>query len=226
MKKYLVPFTALFLSIGLVGCDANNPEQQKAKEEEKQQKEQEKLEKKQQKEEEKKRKQQEKEQEKQQKEEEKKRKQQEKEQEKLEKQKQKEQETELKKQEKEQKNKAKSEDSQSTTDVNVKDYVEKLDGYINELDSEYNSRKPSNNINSWGVFGSDFREKINTFTKEIDNTSLSQQQKFFLKTSATELVMLMGAYGSDLNGQNQDDDIKLFKSHIQEYTDELNKLMK
>ncbi|PFJ10473.1 hypothetical protein [Bacillus thuringiensis] len=25
MKKYLVPFTALFLSIGLVGCDTNNP---------------------------------------------------------------------------------------------------------------------------------------------------------------------------------------------------------
>ncbi|PEQ59651.1 hypothetical protein CN470_21550 [Bacillus cereus] len=25
MKKYLLPFTALFLSIGLVGCDTNNP---------------------------------------------------------------------------------------------------------------------------------------------------------------------------------------------------------
>lgn len=25
MKKYLVPFTTLFLSIGLVGCDTNNP---------------------------------------------------------------------------------------------------------------------------------------------------------------------------------------------------------
>lgn len=25
MKKYLIPFTALFLSIGLVGCDTNNP---------------------------------------------------------------------------------------------------------------------------------------------------------------------------------------------------------
>lgn len=25
MKKYLVPFTALFLSIGLVSCDTNNP---------------------------------------------------------------------------------------------------------------------------------------------------------------------------------------------------------
>ncbi|PDX91021.1 hypothetical protein COE61_27380 [Bacillus thuringiensis] len=25
MKKYLVPFTALFLSIGLVGCNTNNP---------------------------------------------------------------------------------------------------------------------------------------------------------------------------------------------------------
>lgn len=67
---------------------------------------------------------------------------------------------------------------------------------------------------------------MNAFTKEIDNTSLSQQQKFFLKTSATELTLLMGAYGSDLNGKNQDADIKLFKSHIQEYTDQLNELIK
>ncbi|MCC2473565.1 hypothetical protein LKL98_21325, partial [Bacillus pacificus] len=204
MKKYLVPFTALFLSIGLVGCDANSPEQQKAKEEAKHQKEQEKLEKKQQKEEEKERKKQEKEQEK------------------LEKQKQKEEEKERKKQEKEQKNKEKTEDSQLTTNTDVKDYVAKLDGYIKELDAEYTNRKPSNNIDSWGVFGSNFREKMNTFTKEIDNASLSQQQKFFLKTAATELTLLMGAYGNDLNGKNQENDIKLFKSHIQEYTDQLN----
>lgn len=39
MKKYLVPFTALFLSIGLVGCDTNNPvkeDEQHAQEEQRQ----------------------------------------------------------------------------------------------------------------------------------------------------------------------------------------------
>ncbi len=36
----------------------------------------------------------------------------------------------------------------------------------------------------------------------------------------------MGDYGSDLNEKDQDADIKLFKSHTQEYTDQLNELIK
>ncbi|MDA2309937.1 ribonuclease [Bacillus cereus group sp. MYBK35-2] len=125
MKKYLVPVTALFLSIGLVGCDANNPEQQKAKEEAKQQKEQEKLEKKQQKEEEKERKQQEKEQEKQQKE-----------QEKLEKQKQKEEEKEHKKQEEAQKKQEKEEQKKNNDKVVYENEIKpKVDSIVKEYDS-------------------------------------------------------------------------------------------
>ncbi|MGG3758224.1 hypothetical protein ABEW49_17535 [Bacillus anthracis] len=109
MKKYILPLSAFLLSVGLVGCtDANNPEQQKAKEEEKQQKEQEKLDKQKAKEEEKQQKEQEKLDKQKEKEEEK----QQKEQEKLDKQKAKEEEKQQKEQEKLDKQKAKEEEKQ------------------------------------------------------------------------------------------------------------------
>ncbi|GAB6425865.1 TPA: ribonuclease [Bacillus cereus] len=177
MKKYMLPLSALVLSVGLVGCtDANNPEQQKAKEEEKQQKEQEKLEKKKQKEEEKERKKQEKEQEKLKKEEEKQQEEAKKEEVKKAKEEEKEQER-LKKEEQKKQENAKKEEKQNNNDkvVYETEMKPKIDSMIKEYDEIWNQHwKPTwdeVNKNPNGTNKIELKSKMDVVSEKYDKIS-------------------------------------------------------
>lgn len=86
-----------------------------------------------------------------------------------------------------------------------------------DLEGERDKRIDSNNMDSWGPYFKDFKDKINVKRDEIDSSEgLSIEDTFLLKSVYSGLLELAMSYGSEIAGDEIDTDlIEFHKNEIE-----------
>lgn len=109
-------------------------------------------------------------------------------------------------------------DGADTEDHNVsmKEYKESLKSYYEELNTTYESQSESLDLEKWGEFAREFRKDTDALKDNMKSSSLNQSETIEITPVVSNLQYLLTAYAADLDGREDDDEIKRLKDEIEE----------
>jgi len=109
-------------------------------------------------------------------------------------------------------------DGAETEDHNasMKEYKENLKSYYEELNTTYESQSESLDLEKWGEFAREFRKDTDALKDKMKSSSLNQSETIEITPVVANLQYLLTAYAADLDGREDDDEIKRLKDEIEE----------